>query len=44
MAQVHLSAIHKLKERLQRENETLRDTKQQLRDVQDRIKTDKEVE
>ena len=43
VAQRHLGEIHRLKERLQRENNALKDTKQQLRDIQEKIKAEKEV-
>ena len=42
VAQSHLSEIHALKEKLKSENDGLKDTKQQLRDLQERIKAEKE--
>ena len=42
MSQAHLSEIHKLKETLKDENEELKQTKQQLRDLQDKIKYEQE--
>ncbi len=44
VAQAHISEIHRLKEQLRRENDGLKDTKQQLRDLQEKIKSEKEVQ
>ena len=41
-SQTHLGEIHALKEKLKKENDGLKDTKQQLRELQDRIKTEEE--
>ena len=42
MSQAHLSEIHALKETLKKENDELKQTKQQLRDLQDKIKSEEE--
>ena len=41
-SQTHLGEIHALKEKLKKQNDGLKDTKQQLRELQDRIKTEEE--
>lgn len=41
-SQPQLSVIHALKEKLKKENDSLKETKQQLRDLQDKIRLEKE--
>ena len=42
VSQAQLGVIHALKETLKRENDSLKETKHQLRDLQDRIKSEEE--
>lgn len=42
VSQVHLSEIHALKETLKKNNDGLKEIKQQLRELQDRIKSEEE--
>lgn len=42
VSQAHLSEIHALKETLKEENDGLKETKRQLRELQDRIKLEEE--
>ena len=42
VSQAQLSVIHALKETLKKENDSLKETKHQLRDLQDRIKSEEE--
>ena len=42
VSQAQLSVIHALKETLKKENDSLKETKHQLRNLQDRIKSEEE--